>query len=1060
LGVAKPLHLRLFLEGLEVPVISAQVSIGINGPASAVVQIIPHDKAVDFKPRTMVHLFYLDDDVSSTVTKNSATKKDVETVSVRLGQYRYKLLFGGEIISFQTQQTPASKAHILQCIDFSSYWDQAHATAIEYGPGGNAFTDTGWFVGSNTAQFDDIANQQANQIMNWLGQKPKTPGLTTVTGLAGGVIRILEAIGGLPGKERGVNDFFTIGELRCRILEQIVAEENDSTAHKLLAAKVMDEWIRNGLQNAGQQVTFRDLLGILFQYIFYETIPNPSAMFIPSVAGTKKTVIDVYDSSLLKNPVGTKVLKELKTDITKYTNLFGSGKDDASKLQEYINGAKKALVRMTSDLSSIPGQDSSDVQSLLQIAKSAFEADVTKTKAAPTYAIFADHAKRLGMAAERLEKPKETSKKPPVTKERTVLVDSQSMRLNSQILRPDCWFSAPPLCNVIFPEQYASFNYQRSFLGEVTRVLIQLYDTLVGPDKLLSNKIIAPNFKDSSKRIEKFGGPQKYRILMDHEVHTGILPRDQMLPNTGAVSKDSSKAGSAERNRISWAQRIALFHFYKLRYATRSGSVAGRFNPGVVCGFPAAILTRAFVPEERFLSDQKSAQSRLIYAIKNSEELEAPIHYVGMVRSVSHSIDQRGGMTNISMNTIRQIGGADDEFIKLAQAVKDVEREVQVTLDYAIISTMAEGKQKTDLLKYMVGVTPQPTAEKATNERPINRFIEVNWITNPSTTDVTGVGPDGKTTTTPISTKKIYTTDKTPTQPAAPQPLTSASTYRGSPVIVPRGTTSITVKSKGVGGNGTVKLVQVIDPTLVSVTGLGRLFRKVIIHQSIMVPLDDKIPAEEIIRPRGWFSDKYANEAIGREIYRPFFGCGSVVDQLLASTGVTAPATTPTTSDGDIKVDASKAVNMVPALSTQETDKIFHSIERSMSALAYVYGKVRAEGGDTDAFVRALTHRPIATMEEILGTDDLKFNVKSVSEITVEKGQIGFFSHAVNEQLINRPDNERLFGLLSDPSLKVKRLGGSGESLSYLGAYDVRKEKWEAVKAYQTKLIQDRAFRG
>ena len=39
----KPLHLRLFLEGQEVPVISAQVQATLFAPASAAIQVVPLD---------------------------------------------------------------------------------------------------------------------------------------------------------------------------------------------------------------------------------------------------------------------------------------------------------------------------------------------------------------------------------------------------------------------------------------------------------------------------------------------------------------------------------------------------------------------------------------------------------------------------------------------------------------------------------------------------------------------------------------------------------------------------------------------------------------------------------------------------------------------------------------------------------------------------------------------------------------------------------------------------------------------------------------------------------
>jgi hypothetical protein len=55
-----PLGLRLFLEGVEVPVIAANVTVQPNMPATAAIQIIPTDMGLYFLPRTLVHLFYLD----------------------------------------------------------------------------------------------------------------------------------------------------------------------------------------------------------------------------------------------------------------------------------------------------------------------------------------------------------------------------------------------------------------------------------------------------------------------------------------------------------------------------------------------------------------------------------------------------------------------------------------------------------------------------------------------------------------------------------------------------------------------------------------------------------------------------------------------------------------------------------------------------------------------------------------------------------------------------------------------------------------------------------------
>src|SRR4051812_47516441 len=54
------LRLRLFLEGIEVPIIAANVRSAPNSPTACSIQIPPLAEATRFLPRTLVHLFFLD----------------------------------------------------------------------------------------------------------------------------------------------------------------------------------------------------------------------------------------------------------------------------------------------------------------------------------------------------------------------------------------------------------------------------------------------------------------------------------------------------------------------------------------------------------------------------------------------------------------------------------------------------------------------------------------------------------------------------------------------------------------------------------------------------------------------------------------------------------------------------------------------------------------------------------------------------------------------------------------------------------------------------------------
>src|SRR5271154_5188511 len=113
------LRLRLFLEGVEVPCIAANVQTAPNSPAMCSIQIPPLAEATRFLPRTLVHLYFLDfyDGQSPLVSNRgssiSQTKKndpsaynqslrqhqqnDTDTTQL-VQQEQYKLLFGGEVV--------------------------------------------------------------------------------------------------------------------------------------------------------------------------------------------------------------------------------------------------------------------------------------------------------------------------------------------------------------------------------------------------------------------------------------------------------------------------------------------------------------------------------------------------------------------------------------------------------------------------------------------------------------------------------------------------------------------------------------------------------------------------------------------------------------------------------------------------------------------------------------------------------------------------------------------------------------------------------------------------
>lgn len=1056
-AIGKPLNLRLFLEGIEIPCVSANVSIGVNAPAAASIQAIPADEGLVLHPRTMVHLFFLADTVIEVDGVRGAPRKLTE----------YKLLFSGEMIAYQFQQTPQSRGLVLQCVDFSSYWDSAHATAIEYGPGGNWATHSAGLNASNAALFDDIVSQIPARLAAWLRDTPKTPGLSTIDGLAGGIIRILEAVGGVPGYERGINDFFTVAELRCHLLQQIIAEENDNTARRLIEGTVFDEWLRNGLQNMGQQVTFRDIIKLLFQYIYYEMVPNPVAKYSSARKG-KLWWREVPPTTLSKMASGASAyatLTALYSETT--TKLMGSSEFSQLMWEGYLRSLTDYVSKVIASLKGVGGAAAADskrcIAKLEEILAKAKEA-AGKVPDSWKNDYVQGFSNLLGDAAKIINDSTLVVKSAPLP-----YSDARLPRLHSQIFRPDCWFSPPPVCNVVFPEQFASLQYERNYMGEVTRTLVLVYNTIVGQDKLLATRILAPNTMAGAQSLIREVGRNSYRLLMPHEYHTGIVPREEWLPNTASTGSetDASKREASSGARVSWAQRVALFNFYKYRFANRSAQVGGRFNPGLVCGFPALVIRAPYYPNDQeqlkaftettTSSTEGATHAEMLKALLNNPETfgAPPVHLLGMIGSLSHSVGQDGGTSTFTMHHVRHHDGKDDEFLRLAKGAATIQRNIRITLSVDTINAMKSGKEKDTLLAFMAGITPQKVA--VSKARVISK--------------VSSTGGE---------------TEESAVAEVPPPPGTTFATFRGERGLTPAAGAVIVRGVPGPFKRGTVSDIEVVDATIVAL-GKSKAFASAAVTIMIDVPVTNEVPTEEIIRPRSWFSKKYANDLIGRDIYQHFFGCGSIVDELRIALDENEIIESPDDAIAQVEAGASGTdfLKYVDALTIKTSKVLTHTIERSANYLAYAYGQVKRNSRDVESFIQQYTYRPIATRTEMFGDDDLEFSIEANGKATplartstpaqAQEGEfsgwedprlneeptypfVGFHTSAIHPQLVT--SDVPLAGLVEDMTLRLPRINADGARTPILTKFDMRQEKWSRVMAYYDALMRARAFRG
>lgn len=909
MSFAKPLHLRLFLEGIEVPVVSAQVSVHLNAPALASIQIVPIDEGLHLKPRTMVHLFFLE--------RPSITDPDTNE------KIEYRLLFTGETVGFSTIQRANGRSLVLQCLDFSNYWDAALSTVINYGPQGNNFTHKSeYYGGTNATAFDNIVNFEQTKLSSWINQKPETPGLTNVSGLAGGVIRMLEAISGISGKSKGINDFFTIAQLRCKILEQICAEENDSTVGQLVKIKVFDEWIRQSFQSMGEQVSFRQMVELLMQYAYHDFVPNPTPKYDVAFEGTPD---------------------------------------------------KK---------------------------------------------------------------------------------DAKLARLRTHILRPNCWMSPPPRSNVIFPEHYTDLTYERTFIQEPTRMLLVFRSALQSMATSSDVELLSQRFLAPSKAVKVDAG-KGYRVLMKHELHTGIVPRIEWVPDTASPKgKDFiDDYNEAQRN---WALKIQEFKFFHERFVNRNASVSGRFNPYLICGWPALVIRRPFILNamQSGPNATNGATIDLVTDPSNEEVLNAPSQLLGMIQSISHNITQDGGTSSITLNYAREHSSVEDEF--LGTAITDSKDAVK-RINYVITSKTALNDAK--LKKFLVGATPQ--AAKGTSSST-STSSDTTTATHPQMTydPTTGKLSQVQVTSTFMRTRQgiTYESDTAPVK-------TGRIDGIDEDVLVPDGTVQITPGKKNGFYGGDIVGIEVLDPnrsifnfaTDGDHTSGDYGFDAIRIYENITLKSKAQKPVERILEPP-WFSKNYLSDQIGTKVYKPFFGTGSIVDetefQTAAGTVTSASDTVDPTSD-----DPTHLLERLQNLDASGT-----SIEKCVNLLGYLYGLTKAQDMDVEEFIHNYIWRPIASLSDMFGYNlDFEIDTSQPTKLTpigangTNSFKIGFHSTSVHPKAVNR--ETRMVGLVDDPTTQLTRLNGEGKAES-IQNYDVRREKWDAVTAYVVALTKGPGFRG
>lgn len=1046
------LRLRLFLEGIEVPIISANIQAAPNSPMVASLQIPPLPEGTRLFPRTIVHLFFLDDyEVklpfmasrrgSTGASDSDATQaeREAEHESTEFGKAineltgaggipsgtlltQYKLLFGGEVIGFVWSKTPHQRSLVLQCMDWSNYWDYAFQNSNTgiFGPGRKVM-----FSGGATNFFTDFLSSKGMAVTKVL-LSGKCSSFPELKGMAAGIISLFEAIGGMyyptsPNVKRiaGQNLFFSISELRLHLTHMIAAFEKDPTASKLMRRHGWGDLFNRQLGGLGGQTSFRTVVSALSAIIFHEIFPQPCPYLKPGFAG----------------PAGAKKRMKIAQSVT-YNYLFSAAEQaiialndvkTALDLGEAAEGGEAEFRRIRTSVFNNLKQLLNRTLARPETRRAPPEARTAYSKAVRSITAAATAFTKWRSGAPESEKKKVIS---PLNdaidalsgvKKLTVLAPASAgnapPRLNQQIFRPDIWFGAPPRCNVLFPEDYDSVSYQRMFLQEPTRLLLKTNDEFFGEDFLFDKLYFAPQTgsvkKDQARMQDLLRGD-----LLDHEIFTGILP---VFEKSGEFNVFASKAGftgwgGTPPDSSGYAQRSANFIYFKYRFNARQMRIGGKFNPYIACGFPGLIIDR-YVDLDTIKLQNELRSKNDLPQIKISEALGT--NFLGNFTEVSHSVSQQDGSGRTEVNC-------------------SYPRQPEESVEFL-------GKEDADTVRRKVGGGTTRATDVAALTAPKLYSFGPNRGRITNVTDVTSqyisdrlLAESFASTGAPADTRKL--------------PLfTGKLRSKGAPVpLIPVG---ILTSARELNSNDVKDVTGAVDTLVV--------FRAFRIEEEVTRYRRESVdrPMEDLLIP-GWYDNVWRPNKIGT-VYEDFFGTGAITDPQVVSSYVLKGGSAPNeqsaqASDGqalarDGEDPAADSTSDAATQAQQGFDNLQlkegSSILNAVDFLVLTYSFIRQNRLNVDEFIRSYTWRPIATMSDIFGTSDLEFSSDGEQ---VLQGIEGFHSRAFG------PYND-LFGLVTPEIksiLKIERDSPAAQRA------DTRLRKYQAVQSYVSALLLSRGILG
>jgi len=945
---------------VEVPVVASDIQSAPGGAAVCAIQIPANDFAMDLKPRTLAHLFaydYFGADISGQITLKQQElevhespgldadelailspgkfENDVDLAIADLENQNYRLVFGGELMGISMQKSATNRGVVLQCADFSSYWD----IALQYMVSGYSLGRGGLrarFGNYNTTLFRDFLRGSADIIAKILSTAPRSHKKLQGT-LLGGLMNLIESIGGTYFGDKavvGTNDFFSLAEMRLHLTQMVGANPFPSGDEKrLLRANGFNSLFRRSLSGLGKQVSIRAVLQALEKYIFHQVVPVTSPRFIPSqldpYASSTETISIRQDKSAKPIVNFAKALQARSSNLIERiqsvsdvlsleeasTEAGGLHFELTHMIQQSKNAENKARMLGRQDATGGAELDSIGLVGASHAFASASERLSRVLSLSTANGAVRLPRKGTGDAerAVRLLTEVRDDLMPKVLRaQRRARIKNgfrqpdPPPRLLQQIYRPDVWMVAPPRCNVLFPELYTQFSYGRDFNAEVTRLLLRTHDAMFGSGgALFDGFYFAPSQlrgqrtgKKNRGKVQDFGDRPAHIVkdMMEHELYTGVIPTFERMSDLNLHALRRNGTVLIDGMKVGFAQLAANHIFFQYRFRSRQLSVEGKFNPYFTLGFPALVVDKykgddelregslSYASEQAILQGQadgeglglsETTQAQQEAANARADELLAELR---KGRQDSHYL---GTPQSISHSINVQYGGRTTIQMGYARTTNE---QTEFLGDTKRVSKTAR-KSRTVVTRHRVAALAPP--QKDSMGPRGGKLREVKDITD----EYRSIAGRGKGA---AKTGRARTSNQR-------SAITGEKTLRGTelPLFIPsRRFTGRTRDDNLRVLVGVEQPVAHYGPAVVAFVGTtgavqttgsdaGSLLmiRAYELTEEISVyrRTEVELPPEELVFPP-WYGEKYRTTQIG-SLYNYFFGTGSIVDPLEVGVG-------------------------------------------------------------------------------------------------------------------------------------------------------------------------------